>query len=341
MQPLTEYQVMELKLAHKHTREKRIADRIKAVLYLHFGLTVTEIARLLLFDEVTIRRYGDMYRKAGLSGLMEYRYTGGSSRLTRIQEQDLKTFLTATTALTALSVVDHINTVYHHQYSVIGVTKLLHRLGFVYKKPKVIPGSVDRHKQETFLKTYQATKARLRTSDHLYFLDATHPQHNTRLAYGWILRGKKNDKFIKTNSGRARLNLHGALRLGDNHAVVLEEEAINQQATIRLLQAIGKQQRRGIIYLVLDNASYYHGKLVKAWVSSHARFRLLFLPAYSPNLNLIERLWRFFHQQITYNRYFKTFDEFKTTTLDFFKNLKQYEKELATLLTDNFQLYPT
>jgi transposase len=72
----------------------------------------------------------------------------------------------------------------------------------------------------------------------------------------------------------------------------------------------------------------------------HPRFKLLFLPPYSPNLNLIERLWRFFHQKVTYNHYFETFGEFKDAALTFFKNLKQYEKELSTLLTDSFQLFP-
>src|SRR3990167_9311061 len=188
---------------------------------------------------------------------------------------------------------------------------------------------------------YQKVKEQLGAKDHIYFLDATHPQHNTRLSYGWILKGKRNDKFVKTNSGRARLNLHGALRFDDKATIVLEEETIDTLSTLRLLRAIAHQQKRGNVYLILDNASYYHAKLVKQWIRYHPRFTLLYLPTYSPNLNIIERLWRFFHQRITYNRYFETFDEFQTTSLDFFKNLNLYEKELTTLLTDNFQLYPT
>jgi len=58
-------------------------------------------------------------------------------------------------------------------------------------------------------------------------------------------------------------------------------------------------------------------------------------------LNLIERLWRFFHQEVTWNRYFETFEEFNNVSLGFFKNLKQYDRELATLLADNFQVIPS
>ena len=145
---------------------------------------------------------------------------------------------------------------------------------------------------------------------------------------------------MKTNSGRERLNLSGALNFKDKTAIVLEEEAINKETTIHLLETIRKKQKTGKIYLILDNASYYHARIVKRWILHHPRFKLLFVPSYSPNLNLIERLWRFFHQKVTWNHYFETFEEFKSTTLTFFKNLKQYDTELSTLLTDNFQLLP-
>lgn len=337
---LTEEQVIQLKRAHKQTREKRLADRIKAVLYVHFGLTYAEIAKLLLFDEVTVRRYCKQFEKKGVDGLLDYRYTGGKTRLTTSQEAELKVFLRDNTKRTAKEVVDYVEKTYGVTFSVIGITKLLHRLGFTYKKPKVIPGKVDRIKQEAFLKTYQETKEKLGLNDRMYCLDSTHPQHNTQPDYGWILKGNHNDQYIKTNSGRDRLNLNGALNLNEKTAIVLEEKTINAEAVIHLLEAIAKKQKRGKVYIILDNAKHHYALKVRRWRLHHPRFKFLFLPAYSPNLNLIERLWRFFHQRVTWNQYFETFEEFKKTTLSFFKNLKQYEKELSTLLTDNFQLLP-
>lgn len=337
---LTDEQVIQLKLAHKQTREKRLADRIKAILYVHFGLSYEEIAKLLLFDEVTVRRYFKQFEEKGVDGLLEYRYTGGQTRLTASQEVELKVHLKDNTKRTAKEVVDYVEKTYGITFTVIGVTKLLHRMGFAYKKPKIVPGKVDRAKQEAFLKTYQETKSKLGIHDRIYFLDSTHPQHTVQPDYGWILKGKTNDKLVKTNSGRERLNLHGALNFKDKTAIVLEEKTINKEATIHLLETIKKKQKSGKVYLILDNASYYHARVVRRWILHHPRFKLLFVPSYSPNLNLIERLWRFFHQKITWNHYFETFEEFKTTTLEFFKNLKHYEKDLSTLLTDNFQLLP-
>lgn len=337
---LTEEQVRELKVAHKQTREKRLADRIKAVLMLHVGFTYEQIKQALLLDEATLRRYVKQFKEKGIPGLLEYRYTGGKSRLSQIQEEEVKEFFKMHTPQTAIEAVNHITKTYGITYSVIGVTKLMHRLGFVYKKPKLLPAKVDKALQEEFIQLYKQTKSDLGHKDRIYFMDATHPTHNTRAAYGWILKGKQNDKYVKSTSGRKRLNLNGALNFRDKTALVLEEKTIDAPATTRLLDAIAKEQKHGKVYVILDNAKHHHARIVRRWMLHHPRFTLLFLPAYSPNLNIIERLWRFFHQQITYNRYFESFKEFKETTLAFFKNLKQYEKQLSSLLTDNFQTLP-
>lgn len=341
MEFLTEEQVSALKQAHRSIKDKKLADRIKALLSLNAGFSYTQIATILLLDEVTLRRYVQKFQEKGIDGVLEYRYSGGQSRLTILQQEAMKEYFREQTPQTAKEVVAYIQKTYGITYSVMGITKLLHRLGFVYKKPKIIPGKANQEQQAEFLEQYKTTKSGLGNKDRIYFLDATHPQHNTKPFYGWILKGKKHDKYIKTNSGRARLNLNGAINWHEKTAIVLEEKTINQEATIRLLEAIRKQQKSGKVYLILDNAKYHHARLVRNWVLNHPRFNLMYLPAYSPNLNLIERLWRFFHQKVTNNRYFETFKEFKTETLNFFENLKYYEKELTTLLTDNFQTLPT
>lgn len=307
---------------------------------LNFGFTYFQISQALILDEVTLRRYVERFQEKGIDGLLEYRYTGGRSQLTLIQLEELKTFLVDNTQTKAKDIVSHIKKQYNVSYSVIGVAKLIHRLGFTYKKPKIIPGKADRSKQEAFLEKYQEIKSNLKENDQVYFLDSTHPTHNTTASYGWILKGKKNDKFIKTNTGRSRLNLNGALNLKNHQAVVLEEKTINHKATIKLFKKLLKKHPKGKIHLILDNASHHHHHTLKPFLKKHRRLKTVFLPTYSPNLNLIERLWRFFHQKVTNNRYFETFEEFRETTVKFFKNLDNYQEELKTLLTDNFQFVP-
>lgn len=337
---LTQGQVLILRTAHKQQKEKRLADRIKAIMMLHNGFTYPQIETALMLDEITVRRYLLKFQESGINGLLEINYHGGKSKLFYGQRNQLKQYLQFHTLATVLEIVNHIDKTYQVKYSIVGATKLLHKLGFVYKKPKIVPGKADKNRQQEFINTYQQIKAKLGINDQIYFVDSTHPSHNTQLAYGWILKGKANDKFVKTTAGRQRLNLNGALSLNDKTAIILDEKTVNSQATINLLEAISKKQKHGKAYLILDNASHHHAKIVRGWLLHHSRFKLLFLPPYSPNLNLIERLWKFFHQQITYNHYFETFEEFKNTTFNFFNNLKNYNQELATLLTDNFRLTP-
>jgi len=74
---LTDEQVLVLRTAHRTTKDKRLADRIKAVLSLNAGYSYEDIARILLLDEVTLRRYVAQFQKLGIDGLLECRYTGG------------------------------------------------------------------------------------------------------------------------------------------------------------------------------------------------------------------------------------------------------------------------
>jgi transposase len=91
------------------------------------------------------------------------------------------------------------------------------------------------------------------------------------------------------------------------------------------------------IYCILDNARYYRALIVKEYLKT-SKVKLVFLPSYSPNLNLIERLWKFYRKKILYHRYYSSLREFKTVTMDFFKSLSSHREELATLLTEDFEI---
>ncbi len=337
---LTDEQVLVLRQAHKTVRDKRLADRIKAILSLNAGFEYSQVARILLLDEITLRRYVKTFKDKGLDGLLEFHYSGGKSRLTQTEELELKNHLSQGEHiyLTAKEIADYVKHHYQIKYSVIGVTKLLHRLGFVYKKPKLVPAKADVVKQQQFLDEYFKLKREIEEGDQIYFLDATHPQHNTRPSYGWILKG--TDKLIKSNTGRDRINLNGALNAKTLEVVIREDDRINGVSTINLLSQLLDKHPTGRIYLIWDNARYYYSRQVQHYLRGHPRLIPRFLPPYSPNLNLIERLWRLFHQKVTYNQYYETFPSFKGACLNFFQNIHLYQKEMRTLLTDSFQLVP-
>jgi len=331
---LTEKQIGILREAHYSCRLRKSADRIKAVLLLNDGFSYDKVAQILMLDDITIRRYEKQFKTVGVDGLIEYRYIGRHGVLTKKQEIGLIAHLKHHTYQTVKEIVIYAQSHYHTSYSIEGMTHLLHRMGFVYKKTKQVPGKVDLEKQELFKKEYLNLKQSKKKHDRIYFIDASHPQHNNMPFYGWIYKGVT--KTIKANTGRRRLNLNGALNLEDMSVTVLSEETINTEAMQKLIGEIEKKQTKGSIYLLMDNASYNHSYELQTYVKRHKRVHIRYLPPYSPNLNIIERLWKFFHIKHR-DKYFEKFKEFEKETLHFFKTIHRYDNELKTLLTDSFQ----
>lgn len=335
---LTAQEIVILKESHYSTFDRKHADRIKTILFLNEGFSYQQTAKLLMLDETTIRRYEKEFKKGGIDQLVEDNYSGSESFLTVSEQQTLTLYLREHTLKTVKEITCYVEQTCGQKYSIEGMTHLLHKLGFSYKKTKIIPGKLDPEKQEAFKEKYQQLKKNLSPEDKIYFLDASHPAHNNQASYGWIFKGE--DKWVKTNTGRKRVNINGALNLDDLTVITRLEETINAEAMILLIENIEQHQPEGEIYLILDNARYNHAQIVKEYVEKSGRIQLIFLPSYSPNLNIIERLWLFMHQKILYDNYYETFPEFKGAVENFFKNIGIYKPELKSRLTDSFQVIP-
>lgn len=329
-------ELAELKDQHRREHERRYADRIKALLLWDSGWTLEQISEALLLDESTIRRFRKLYEDQGLDRLLDDDWKGSERRLTQQQERKLSEHLQEQVYVSTKAVADYVKTRFGIEYSQRGMHHVLRRLGFVYKKTKLVPGKADAERQKAFLQVYEDLKEEKREEDPIYFLDGVHALHNPQSAYGWILKGKEQE--IPTNTGRRRLNLNGALNAETHEVIIRDDPSINAQSTIALLKQVEQHHPEAKeIYVILDNARYYRNQLVREYVEN-SKIVLLFLPPYAPNLNLIERLWKFFKKKVLANRYYESFIEFRRTSLAFFRKLPKFQQELDTLLTDNFQI---
>jgi len=171
----------------------------------------------------------------------------------------------------------------------------------------------------------------------VYFLDAAHMLHAAIPSQGWIKRG--HSIRLKTNSGRNRLNILGAYSPDDRDLISLEaRESCDAERVVQLLRKIRAANPGKRLLVVLDNASYHHAPAVKQ-VAAALRIQLLYLPPYSPNLNLIERFWKLLSRKVARNRYYTTFAEFRTAVQNVLNNIAAYADELASLMTERFQLF--
>ena len=330
---LSSDQISELKLMHK-TSDRKKADKIKSILLLNDGYLFEEIARILLIDDSTIRRWYSKFEEEGIKGLLRYNYHGSEGKLTKEQIESLNKHLEDTIYLSAKEICHYVKKKYGVRFTIKGMTNLLHRMEFTYRKPKHVPGKANPEAQEDFLEKYAELKENKDPEDRIWFTDAVYTLHNSQPAYGWLKKGF--DYTIESNTGRQRLNINGAYNIEDHKVVIDEAISINAQSTISLLKILLKEQPLGLIYIILDNAPYYRSRKVQEFLQKNHRIQLLFLPAYSPNLNLIERLWKFFKKKIVYNSYYEDSEYFRRCCINFFKKIEIYKPELQSFMTENF-----
>jgi transposase len=331
---LTPKEKDDLECRHRVTRDACESDRIKAVLLRAEGWSLAAIAQALRVHEATIARHLKDYLE---ESKLTFSKGGSSSFLSDEQTAQLVSHLSNTLYHHTQDIALYIQERWGIQYSISGLNKLLHRQGFSYKKPKGRPYKADSIKQAAFMKKYKRLKASLSKDEKIIFMDAVHPSQATKLDYGWIKKGETLE--ISTSASRTRLNLIGAIDLKNiSKTVVSEYETINALAVSDFFNTLREHYPINIkLHVILDQSGYHRSDDLRK-EAKKLNIRLHYLPAYSPNLNPIERLWKVMNEHVRNNVFFHSAKEFKTKIFNFFKKtLPEIGDALNTRINDNFQ----
>jgi len=170
----------------------------------------------------------------------------------------------------------------------------------------------------------------------VFFVDAAHFVLAPFLGFLWSL----TRLFVRAPSGRQRFNVLGALNAITHELITVTNDTyITAEQVCALLHQLAALGLSTPISVFLDNARYQKCALVLA-TAAQLHIELCFLPAYSPNLNLIERLWKFVKKQCLYSHYYADFTTFKTAIMDCLRQTHTTHKAaLDSLLTLRFQLF--
>jgi transposase len=192
--------------------------------------------------------------------------------------------------------------------------------------------------QKEFLKTELEPRLQQARAGigHVLFVDAAHFVKGAFLCCVWCLVRL----LIRGSSGRQRYSVLGAWNAVTRSLIsITTTGTVSADTMIMLLKEIATRGLRGPITLVLDNARYQHCAAVMDQAKL-LKINLLFLPSYSPNLNLIERLWKFIKKQVLYGRHYNTFPEF-CAAIDgcLAKITTDHRKSMKSLMTHNFQIF--
>jgi transposase len=333
---LTEKEFSELKIVQRNVSG---SDYIKVtcILMLHKNVSPEDISEYLGIDISTVYRYGNRYTSEGISRYLGDKYKGYWGLLSSQQLSLLRKELKERIYTDSKSISVWIKSTFGVQYTSQGIVDLLNRIGFTYKKTKEVPCECNAEKQKAFVEELSGTLSDMDESSVVYYADGVHPTHNSRSAYAWIEKGKELEQ--PTVSGRDRININGLLNAKDVTDVIAHECAsVNAESTMKMYQAaLEKHPHAKCIYIISDNARYYKNKNLNKWLDG-TKIKQIFLPPYSPNLNLIERLWRFLRKKVINTHFYRTKDLFKEAVRNFFKHISDYKQELETLLTLNFKL---
>lgn len=339
MKKLTAQQRQELIKLEKHIPHKGVSTRIKIVLALDDGYMAKDVARILLLDPDTVTKWKNLYEHSKyFSDWLGDENNGYRGKLTQEQERIIEKYVKDEIITDCQQVVLYIQNTFGISYKIDGISKLLHRLGFVYKQVVGIPGKLNVEKQIAFVKTYKELKKDKKENEVILFGDGVHPTHNIHKTKAWVKKGE--EKQIRTNTGRGRLNINGAFNPETLTVTTHFSETINAQTTMALFDKIQLQYiNKTTIYLIIDNATYYKNKDVKAYLEKqNCRIKLIFLPPYSPNLNFIERLWKYMKKYIIGVKYREKFKEFEQDIHYFFDNINQHEEKLRQFIGTELHL---
>lgn len=311
--------------------------RVTCILMLAMGNSPSFVSKCLGIDSATVYRYRSAYLHGGTDELLENRHKGYWGFLDSHQQAALCRELCEHVYTDSKSVVRWIKENFGVEYTPQGVVDLLNRLGFTYKKTTEVPCEADACLQQEFVEELADTLSGMEKNAVVYYADGVHPTHNTRSTYAWIQKGERLEQ--PTVSGRDRVNINGLLNAYNVTDVIAHEcESVNAESTREIYRAaLEKHPEASDIYIISDNARYYHNKELKEWIKG-TRIRQIFLPPYSPNLNLIERLWKFMRKKVINTGFYRTKEEFRRAIRNFFDNIGKFKEELESLLTLKFRL---
>jgi transposase len=319
---------------HPHPRVQR---KMEALYLKSQGLAPEAICRLCAISKPTFYRYLHAYREGGLEKLTEVSVHRRQSLLADYRtsiEADLRQRPPASVAEAAARIA----TLTGLQRGPTQVRQFLKSLGMKPRKVGQIPAKADVIAQEAFKTEQLDPRLAEATSGQrvVFFMDAAHFVFAPFLGWVWCFARL----FVKAPSGRQRLNVLAALNATTRDIFTVKNLTyITAETVCELLRLLAGAHPGVPLTIVLDNARYQRCALVQS-LAQRLGIELLFLPAYSPNLNLIERFWKFVKKQCLYSKYYADHHAFQHAIRACIEQAPdKHKEELASLLTLKFQSF--
>jgi transposase len=320
-----------------HHPDPRVQQKMEVLWLKSHQLDTDEIARLADVCPNTARNYFHEYEEGGLDRLKTMNYYRPASELAA-QRTTLEAHFEKNPPATIKEAAHEIEELTGIKRGQTQVRTFLKKMGLKCRKVGMIPAKADPEEQAAFLeKKLEPRLAEAQAGQRaVFFGDAAHFVLAPFLGFLWCF----TRVFIKAPAGRQRFNVLGAVNAVTHELVTVTNETyIDATCVCELLYRLAALNLGVPITLVLDNARYQKCALVTA-LAANLHIELLYLPAYSPNLNLIERLWKLVKKECLYSQYYADFASFKGAIQNCLPELPtKHKAALDSLLTLEFQTF--
>lgn len=318
-----------------HHPHPRVQLKMEVLWLKSQNLPVKLICKLANISPNTSRTYCKQYQSGGVERLKEINFNQPKSEL-ESHQMAIRQYLELNPPANVNQAAQQIEKLTGIKRSPSQIRKFLKSIGMRCLKVGAIPAKADPDEQEEYKrdKLQPRLEEAKRGERAVLFVDAAHFVMGAFLGMIWCFQRI----FIKSPSGRKRFNVLGALNAITHEVILVTNDSyITAIQVCELLQKL-KELRLSIpITLVLDNARYQKCRVVQDLAKS-LEIELLYLPTYSPNLNLIERLWKFVKKKCLYGKYYEDFTQFSSAISGCLNDAHlQHKKELDSLLTLRFQ----
>lgn len=335
---LSEGEIRRLNYERFHYLCPKIQKRLH-VIYLKATqyMSNVQISNILFIHFNSVSKYIRIYKEGGFEELCKTHYTVGGSQLEVCKESIIADF-NKTSVCSISQAICRIKALTGIERKPTQVRKFMHKHGFKYRKMAPIPAKVNVAYQQQWIeqKLNPAIEQAQKGEVHLLFCDAAHFTLSAFLCMVWSVARV----FLKTSHGRNRINVLGTVdAISKEVTTLINTTYITAETILDFLEQLKAKYPLKPIIIVLDNARYQHCKVVLERADKLG-ITLMFLPAYSPNLNIIERLWKFTKKQVLYARYYDTAEKFHEAIISFFGQINNnFQTELESLLILKFQLF--
>jgi len=328
--------IRKLKKQSASTQIRKGIERAKALLAYYKGMAPKTISQAFHCSERTIKEWIKKFRSDGLDSLHDEQRSGRPKKLSSNQESELKQMIVDQNqrVWTARHVYHLILTTTGVCFSVKYLPQLLGRVGLSFHQTMYHLAKRDSEKRRQWIeeKLPEIYRRQLEEGWRVFYQDEVGFSREGTLAKSWGIKGG-NNKIPNYGRGK-KINLIGVFELGTgNFYGELEEESVNGLRFKEFIWSLKKKVGSDKIILICDNASFHKSQELQEWFPLQKSWLSMeFLPAYSPDFNPIERLWKWFKGEFTHNRCWKTNGLLRRDLENIIQDLNQGKHDLTPIM---------